>query len=414
MASRAGAGGCRARSRMTLSERTRTLSALGIVEVFAWGSTYYLLAVLAGPMAVDTGWGAGTITAGVSTGLLTSGLVARRIGRLIHDRGGRPVLVAGMALIATGLVLMGLAQSVAVYFVAWIVVGLGMGAGLYDAAFSTLGRIYGSDARSAITVLTLWGGFASTVCWPISAMLVEWLGWRGTCLAYAALHLGVTLPLCRFALPRTSPALAPAPPPVEDLGRSVANGAAGVRFWCLAVAGTTLAGLASIWSIHLVTILMAGGHGLAAAVGLGALIGPAQVGARVIEMLGRGRHHPIWTLWAATLLVLLGFLGLWADLPAAAALVAYGAGNGLWSIARGALPLAIFDVADYPRIIGRLAAPMLLTAAAAPLAGAWLIETVGPDGTLLALTIGAMVPCAAALVLSRHLGAVGRSVSGHP
>ena len=136
--------------------------------------------------------------------------------------------------------------------------------------------------------------------------------------------------------------------------------------------------VATVWSIHLVTILAAGGYSLAAAIAVGTLIGPAQVGARVLEMLGRGRHHPIWTMAAAACLVLLGFLGLLFDIPAAAALVAYGAGNGLWSIARGALPLALFAPGSYARTMGRLATPLLIAGAAAPTVGGLLIESVGP------------------------------------
>jgi MFS family permease len=383
---------------MKPASRTRTVSALGVIEIFAWGSTYYLMAVLAGPIAAGTGWSAALLSAGVSVGLLVSGLAAPRVGRLIHATGGRRVLAAGMGLIAAGLVLLASARTPHVYFAAWAVLGLGMSAGLYDAAFSTLGRLYGRDARAAITQLTLWGGFASTVCWPLSAWLVESIGWRGTCLAYAGLHLAVTLPLSIFLMPRTPPAEGMA----QDAAARAGNlpGLLDLRFLCIAAAGVALSVVATVWSIHLVTILTAGGYTLAAAIAVGTLIGPAQVGARVLEMLGRGRHHPIWTMAAATSLVLVGFLGLLLGVPAAAALVAYGAGNGLWSIARGALPLAIFGPGVYAQTMGRLATPMLLASAAAPTAGGLLIQWLGPDGTLSALAALASVPCVATLVLA--------------
>lgn len=382
---------------MRPSERTRTVSALGVIEIFAWGSTYYLMAVLAGPMAADTGWSAGLLSAGVSVGLLVSGLAATKVGQLIQATGGRRVLAAGMCLIAAGLVLLGSAQTPYVYFAAWAVIGLGMAAGLYDAAFSTLGRLYGRDARAAITQLTLWGGFASTVCWPITAWLVEIIGWRGACLAYAGLHLAVTLPLSLFLMPRTPPAEETSHDPTAS-ARELPS-LLDLRFLCIAAAGIALSMVVTVWSIHLVTILTAGGYTLAAAIAVGTLIGPAQVGGRVLEMLGRGRHHPIWTMAAATSLVLLGFLGLLFGVPAAAALVAYGAGNGLWSIARGALPLALFGPGSYARTMGRLATPMLLAGAAAPTIGGLFIEAFGPDGTLTALAIVSAIPCAAALIL---------------
>ena len=159
------------------------ITTLGVGQIFAWGSSYYLLAVLAKPIADDTGWPMAWIIGGVSLGLLAAGLVSPRVGGLIGRRGGRPVLAAGSVVIAAGLALLAVAQSLPLYIVAWLVLGVGMGAGLYDPAFATLGRLYGAGARSAITTLTLFGGFASTVCWPLSAALVEHLGWRGACLA---------------------------------------------------------------------------------------------------------------------------------------------------------------------------------------------------------------------------------------
>lgn len=395
------------------AERLRIISALGIVQIFAWGSTFYLLAVLAAPIREEMGWSAGMVTAGISIGLLASGLSARKVGALIQAEGGRRVLAAGMILLATGLVILGFARSVPVYFAAWAILGFGMATSLYDAAFSTLGHIYGRDARSAITALTLWGGFASTVCWPISAFLVETVGWRNACFAYAVLHLTVTLPLCWFGLPRI-----PRRPGGEELAKSPAGlspqGFSALRFWCIALAGMTLGVLMSIWSIHLITILTAQGYAFAAAVGLGTLIGPAQVGARILEMLGRGRHHPIWTMIAATSLVLVGFLGLFFNVPASAALIAYGAGNGLWSIVRGALPLAVFGPHDYPRIMGRLATPMLIAGAVAPIPGAFLIEAYGPQGTLLVLAAAAVIPCIAAMVLWLDLEKQRRALPQQP
>ncbi|MFC2968118.1 MFS transporter [Acidimangrovimonas pyrenivorans] len=388
-----------------IGERGRVISALGMVMILTWGSTFYLLAVLSGPIRAETGWSAGAVTAGISIALLVSGLAASRIGLLIQRQGGRRVLVAGVLLIAAGLVILGLSRSLPLYLAAWAVLGLGMAASLYDAAFSTLGRLYGRGARKAITALTLWGGFASTVCWPVSAFLVDSVGWRATCFAYAALHLVLTAPLCWFALPKAPPAQAAASP--GQARPSPATNAFGLRFWCIAVAGAALSMLSAIWSIHLITILTAEGHAMAAAVALGTVIGPAQVGARIVEMLGRERHHPIWTMIASASLVLAGFSGLMLGLPAGPALVAFGAGNGLWSIARGALPLAIFDPQDYARIMGRLARPMLLASAVAPLLGALLIQAYGPHAMLTALVLGALVPLGAAILLLLDLNRGG-------
>lgn len=378
-----------------LSERTRTVSALGVVQIFTWGSSYYLLSVIAPEISRDTGWRPALVTGGMTLGMLASGLAARRIGALIHVHGGRPVLSGGVGLIAAGLLTMGLATHVAVYLAAWVLMGLGMGAGLYDAAFSALGRIYGRDARGAITALTLWGGFASTVCWPISAWAVETVGWRGACFGYAALHLCLTLPLCWFALPRVPPTLEP-PEPGAPAARPPLRDA---RVWAIAVTGTLMAMIASIWLVHIVPLLGARGYGLAAAVALGTLIGPAQVAARVVEMAGRGRHHPIWTQTISVTLFALGFAGLKFGIAAAVAIVAYGAGNGLWSIARGAVPLAVFGPRDYPRLMGLLATPMLLAAAAGPAVGALMITRLGAERVLDILFVMALVPLAVTIPL---------------
>lgn len=380
------------------TSRTKIISALGVIQILSWGSTFYLMAPLAAAIAQDTGWSTGLLSGGVSLGLLVSGVGAPTVGRWIARSGGRPTLAFGMVFIAAGLALLGMAHSPAVYLLAWGVIGVGMSAGLYDAAFSTLGYIYGRDARSAITQLTLWGGFASTICWPLSAWLVDLYGWRATCLIYTAIHLTVTLPVCLRYLPRaviqTAPArsdwTAPAPTKISAFD---------LRFLCVATAGVMLSLLATIWSIHMVTILTSKGFSIAAAIWLGTLIGPAQVGARVLEMLGRGRHHPIWTTGAATTLVLLGFAGLQLGFPAAIALIAFGAGNGLWSIARGALPLTLFGPETYAETMGRLARPMLLASAVAPFVGALLIETAGPAKTMTILVALAIVPCIATGVL---------------
>jgi hypothetical protein len=202
-----------------------------------------------------------------------------------------------------------------VYLLAWVVLGVGMGTGLYDAVFAALGKLYGKEARTPITNLTLFGGFASTVCWPLSAFLAETVGWRGACFVYAGLHLAVSLPLQMAAMPRLS-AL-----PKSD----AAVGAATQKpqdarmpwhqyltFALLALVLTISAGIGSIVVVHLLIFLQAKGVTFAEAVTLGTLFGPAQVGARFVERMFGERYHPIWTmvvscgLMAAGLLLLVG------------------------------------------------------------------------------------------------------------
>ncbi|GJD63423.1 hypothetical protein MPEAHAMD_3591 [Methylobacterium frigidaeris] len=278
-----------------------------------------------------------------------------RVGIAIHRHGGRPVLASAALLLAGGYLVIGLAPSLPVFLAGWLLLGLGMGCGLYDPAFATLGRLYSAEARPAITTLTLWGGFASTVCWPLSAFLVEQVGWRGACLAYAGLHLAVTLPLV-LGLIQQAPATAPGADGAR--GRNEPLTPRERRAFLLMTGVLVLGGaVMALVSVHLIALLQARGVALAA-VSYGALIEPAQVGARVVEMANEGRHHPLWTLTVAMVLVALGLAILAAGIPAVAvALMLYGAGNGIYSIAGGTVPLALFGPERYPILVGRLARP---------------------------------------------------------
>ncbi len=358
-----------------------TVHALGVVMIFTWGSTYYLIAVLAAPIVNDTGWPLEWVVGSLSLGLLVAGLSAPTIGDAISRHGGRPILALGCLIIAVGLAMIAAAPNLAIFMAGWAVLGIGMAAGLYDAAFSTLGGIYCEKARPSITTLTLWGGFASTVCWPLSAAMVDAVGWRGACFAYAAILVGVCLPLILAMVPQATRPLKQSS--IDADATLVLSPRERAMFWLFALIQIIAGLFVTIVAVHLLTLLQARGISLAEAVTLGALIGPAQVGARVLEMLGRGRHHPMWTLSAAVVLCAGGLIVLAAGMPIVGlALILYGAGNGIFSIARGALPLSLFGPEQYAPIIGRLARPGLIAQAAAPMIGAILISRLGYDALL--------------------------------
>jgi predicted MFS family arabinose efflux permease len=366
--------------------RAVVVSALGVTQILAWGSTYYLPAVLAEPVAADTGWPLSWVVGGLSLGLLVAAFVSPRVGRAIEREGGRRVLALSAVTIGVGQVGLAVSPSLPAFVACWLIIGVGMGAGLYDAAFATLGRLYGRDARRAITSLTLFGGFASTFCWPLSAFLATTIGWRWTCAAYAAIELGLALPIYLLSLPRDAPARA-----VEEPLHEAMRGAPRVRLrpgllLLLATTMTLSAMLLATLSVHLLPILQGRGASLAAAVSLGAVVGPCQVGARAIEMALARRHHPIWTKLVSAAAIAVGIATLWAKAaPVAVALVFYGAGVGLESIARGTLPLALFGPLGYATLMGRLATPSLIAQAAAPWAGALVLGRYGGDATLAAL-----------------------------
>ncbi|MER9254103.1 MFS transporter [Mesorhizobium sp. M0598] len=375
-----------------LRSRGAIITALGLTQIMAWGSSYYLPAVIAPAVSSDTGWPLAWVVGGLSLGLLTAGLISPRVGSSIERHGGRNVLAFSARCIGLGQIGLALAPNLAAYIAAWLVIGLGMGAGLYDAAFATLGRHYGHGARSAITMLTLFGGLASTICWPISALLLGEVGWRGTCLVYAAFQLVIALPLYLVILPREppQPAVGPGLPVGPGLKEATParEGNPDPSIMIVLAATLTLAAvISSTLSVHLLTILQGSGMALAAAVGLGVLVGPSQVAARAIEMMMARYHHPIFTKFASVTFVAIGVSTLWAGMPIIPlALGFYGAGIGLESIARGTLPLALFGSNGYARLMGRLAMPSLIAQAAAPSAGALLLERFGPHGTLAALS----------------------------
>ncbi len=364
-------------------DRRIAVSALGVTQILAWGSTFYLLGVLGNEIARNTGWSYDWVTSGVSIGLLMAGVVSPRVGRAISKWGGRLTLAVSAVLLAAGLLILGSAQSIAWYLVAWLLLGVGMGSGLTDAAFSTLGSIYGEDARGPITALTLFAGFASTICWPLSAYLVEHLGWRDACFIYAAIQIGVALPILLLALPRGSSI----PQPTDDGegARSWARLAPGElpTFALLAAVLTLSAAILSMMGIHLLPLLQARGLELSAAVGLGAIVGPSQVGARLVEMLVGRHYHPIWTMTFSAVLVAAGTALLFAGFPVySAAIVLYGAGNGLGSVARGTLALALFGSPRYSVLMGRLALPILMSMALSPVLAAIAFQAGGANLTL--------------------------------
>jgi hypothetical protein len=372
-------------------DRRVVITALGVAQILAWGTSFYFPAVFAGPIVSQTGWSLGYVVGGTSIGLLIAGLISPQVGRIIDLHGGRPVLLASSLFYAAGLTLVGLAYALPVYLLAWVLIGFGMGTGLYDAVFAALGRMYGSAARGPITNLTLFGGFAGTVCWPLSAFMIEQLGWRSAWFIYAALHLFVMLPL------QVSVVRAPPKSGSEYSRQSMSGGMSHMSnemliFGLLAIVLSIAAGIGSIVVVHLLIFLQARGLDFATAVSLGTIFGPAQVGARLVERVFGSRYHPVWTMIAACTLMAVGLLLLYGAVPALVlAILLYGAGYGISWVGRGTLPLALFGPVRFPRLMGKLAFPSLIVQALAPSAGALLVESSGTNATIGILTLLALI-----------------------
>jgi MFS family permease len=375
---------------------TRVVIALGTAQTLAWASSYYVPAILAAPMARDFGLSTSWVFGAFSAALVLSALLGPAVGRAIDLRGGRGVLALSNLVLAFGLVLLAVAPGPGVMVAGWMVLGVGMAMGLYDAAFATLAGLYGRAARGPITGITLIAGFASTVGWPLSALMEDALGWRGACLAWAGLHIVLGLPLNRLLVP-------PAPPPVREAAKSDQGSEAPPRFAMPLLAFF----FAATWFVtgamaaHLPTMLEAAGATTALAIASAALLGPAQVLARVAEFGLLRRFHPLLSARLATMGHPLGVavLALFGGLAAPVFVVLHGMGNGVLTIAKGTLPLAVFGPAGYGARQGLLSAPSRLMQAAAPFLFGLVMERAGVQVALALTTTCSLLALAALLLL---------------
>jgi MFS family permease len=373
------------------------VGALGTAQALAWGSSYYLPAILADPIADGLGLSR-TVVFGVFSGsLLVSAVLGPSVGRVIDTHGGRGVLALSNLVLAAGLVLLALTQGVVSLVAAWTVLGVGMAMGLYDPAFATLAGLYGRAARGPITGITLIAGFASTVGWPLSALLEAHFGWRGACLVWAALNLLIGLPLNRLLIPR-------APPPIRPT--EVQRTAGSAPRWAMLLLSFVFAAtwfVTGAMAAHLPRLLEIAGASATAAVAAAALVGPAQVGARLVEFGALKRTHPLISARLAAALHPIGAIVLMAiGSPAIMAFaILHGAGNGLLTIAKGTLPLAIFGPVGYGLRSGVLGAPARAAQAGAPLIFGLLLDRMGLG--VLAISAGrSLAALLALLMLKAH------------
>lgn len=368
---------------------------LGSAQTLAWASSYYLPAILAVPMARELGISPSWIFAAFSVALLLTAMLGPSVGRLIDQQGGRGVLMASNAVLALGLVVMALSQGLLSLIFAWLITGVGMAMGLYDAAFATLGRLLGRSARASITGVTLLAGFASTIGWPLTALLENEFGWRAACGVWAVLHIVIGLPL-NARLPKAGDSAAQqdddksAPPPERP------------RLAMILLAYVFAAGwfVSTAMAAHLPRLLQETGVSLSVAVAAAALVGPAQVAARVGEFALLRHLHPLVAARVATTLHPLGAALLaTVGMPAAGFALLHGAGNGMMTIASGTLPLALFGPKGFGQRQGLIIAPARAAQAFAPLLFGLLIEQNGAGA--LWLTTGLMLAACLALVCIR-------------
>jgi hypothetical protein len=348
----------------------RAVSVLGVTEILSWGALFYPPVLTVPLIAADHGWSPPFAMAGFSVGLFVGGLCSRYVGGAIDRLGGHVVMPIGSLIGALGLAGLVFAPGVLGYFAAWITIGIAMAASLYDPAFATLGRIFGSAARTPITALTLVAGFASTVSWPATQFLIQTVGWRGAYLVYAALLAGLAAPLHAFALPRQHAGGTSRHATSADQAGKVFVPSQGFAFVLVAAGFASYAFVPSALSAQLLAIFQRFGLAPATVVAIGMLFGPAQVLARICEFSFARRLHPLWIARCAVGLLVAAFV-LLALLPFSASVAAifavmFGMANGLLTIARGTVPLALFGAAGYGRLMGRIGGPFLVVQALAP------------------------------------------------
>jgi MFS family permease len=378
--------------------RSIVVSTLGITQTLAWGSTYYLAAVFADPISdtlrLSHAWFFGIFSAS----LLLSGLLGPLAGRIIDRHGGRDVLTATNVVFAAGLICLSLASGIGGLALSWTIIGVGMGFGLYEAAFATAAGLYGRDARNAITGITLFAGFASTIGWPTSAYFIDHFGWRGACIAWAVLHLVIGLPMNRLLIPKAEQNI------TEPISEH--HTAAGIPWTMIVLAsvfGATWC-IATALAAHLPRLLEAVGSTPVIAILAASLMGPAQVAARLVEFTLLKRLSPMFSARLATCLHPIGALLLvfFGPVMAVPFVLLHGAGNGLLTIARGTLPLALFGPAGYGLRTGILSAPARILQGGAPLLFGVILDRGGPLMALLVTGILSGLSFLALFSLTAH------------
>ena len=379
---------------------------LGLSQLIAWGAMHYLIAVFAQPVTAELGWSAAWVQAGFSLALLVMAASSSAVGRWIDTHGGRGAMMAGCWAGALGCALLASAQHLAVYYLGWALLGLGMRLALYDAAFAALAVLGGPTAKRAMSQVTLFGGFASTLFWPLGQALADAMGWRGALWVYALLLLlGSALHL---AIPRhAARAQVAGVVPAQVMSGPVQRRTAPVDTWLYGLVAVLVLAMQTGVAAHFLALVGGLGWNAKTAVTLSMLLGVGQFCGRAWVVAWGHRIDairlnllPCSLLSGAYAVALLAGTSLTG---AAAFAFLYGAGNGIATITRGAMPLLLFDTAHYGRIVGAILRPAFVLAAAAPVAVALALQRLGHASTLgVGLATCAMLLAASIVLVLRH------------
>jgi MFS family permease len=385
------------------------VNALGITQITAWGTSYYCLGVLAKPIVAETGWPMTTVFLGFSVALLVMGLISTSVGGLIDRIGARAVMAVGTIIVSAGLAALSQVNGSASYLAVWAVIGVGMRCCLYDAAFAALVQVTPTRGRTAISYLTLYGAYASTVFWVIGHYLNEGFGWRGTLIIFAAINLVICLPLNWIGLARREPsdrtAVAAVAPTASPDGPQLEGRKRLVGIVLFALIMSLNGFVFGVVSLQLVPLLEAAGLAGAIAVWVASLKGHGQFAGRLVEIFF-GRNLKSMTIARiaiavvpASLVVL--FLARGDVWQLAAFTLLLGASQGVITIVRGAVPLALFGTQGYGTVLGLIATPILLVNAFSPTIFALLVDQFGWQISMYALFGCAVITWIAIEAMSR-------------
>ncbi|HDG1694186.1 TPA: MFS transporter [Kluyvera ascorbata] len=374
--------------------------AAGGNQLINWGISFYMPGTFARAIAQDTGWASTHIYLGLTLAMLMMALLSPWVARLLAHFGGQRVVVSGTLLIAAGCLLMSEINTLMGWYAAWLITGIGMRLALYDGLFAALVNLYGQRARPTLSRVTLAGGLASALFWPLGTALLTVIGWRDALLVYAL--LGVISALLVTTLPNQKL------PSVKSLQRAPAsqhNRRTDLLF-ALLIALVTF--ISNGTSTHLPEFIAA--HGLPVTIGI--LWGVGQTGARFLEVASGSALTPIkltlLTTFSIPLCFILGISSAHIAWAAGGFVFGYGAINGLTTVFKATLPLQLFAAEDYARRTGILLIPAQLLAAASPFAYAWLNQHLGINGSLMISAVLALI--VAGLAVSIALCQASRTI----
>jgi MFS family permease len=387
-----------------VSPALRATIGLGFTQIVGWGTTFLMPSVLGRHMEDDLGIPSEIVFSGITVMFAVGAICSPRIGRLIDHTGARTIMASGSVVYAVALAGLAFSQGLVTYLLCWAGLGIASTLALSTPSSIALAQVAGPGARRAIGMLAIIGGFASTVFWPLAGALDVAVGWRGTLLAYAAIHLFACAPVHLLVLPNR--------PPSHHLVASAAPAPTGVapevQSRVFLLLSLTLASGAFVFTgamVHMIEILRGLGHAPASAVFLASMIGPTQIAIRLFELLFGHRYSIMNSAVFGSAMLPFGLALVLLDGGSfAIALVfiaAYGIANGLKAVQRATLPLALFGRGQFGAYMGRLALPQGIVSAAAPPVMAAVLSNFGTSGALWLIFAAAMLSLLAMILLAR-------------